>query len=263
MNCIICFASMGHYFTKRFDAYGLGDVDYARCSNCGFVASVTHFTMDEQAWERLNMAFHCDSEAREDNPYNRNQRYFNQALMLHLLLRNSIVEAGNWLDWGSGGGSLSAKLHHNFGIALHNFDRYMQPALLPLSQTELIERGHSLVANTAVFEHVRGRGTLDEIESYVAHDGCLAVHTLVRGEIPADPDWMYLLPVHCAFHTNRSMDLLMRQWRYTCSIYNEHAKMWVLFRSQPSLVAYRVAELNRSLGWEYLHFKNGFMDYWP
>jgi hypothetical protein len=263
MNCIICSNRMAYLFTKRFDVYDLGDVEYVRCIDCGFTASATHFNMTDQAWERLNLAFHNDSEVREDNPYNRNQRYFNQALMLHLLLRHDIVDSGRWLDWGSGSGALSAQLQRNFAIELRNFDRFMQPALFSLTQSQMVERDYSLVTSTAVFEHVRSRATLDEIESFVTRNGCLAVHTLVRGDIPADPNWMYLLPVHCAFHTNRSMDLLMRQWGYTCSLYNEHAKLWVLFRSDPQQVAARVAALNGFLGWEYLHFKRGFMDYWP
>jgi hypothetical protein len=148
-------------------------------------------------------------------------------------------------------------------LRLGNFDKYVEPELFSIRQSALIKRGYSLVTNTAVFEHVRDRQTLDEIESYVSDDGCLGVHTLVRGDIPTNPDWMYLLPVHCAFHTNRSMDILMRQWGYQCSIYNEHAKMWVMFKRPTQEVGSKVAQLNQLLGWEYLHFKDGFMDFWP
>jgi hypothetical protein len=263
MNCIICAGPMGKHFSKHFNAYNLGKVDYRRCDNCGFSASATHFDMSNEEWEALNLAFHNDSEARVDNPYNRNQRYFNQALMLHLMKRNNLIAPGKWLDWGSGSGALSSQLQENFDIELHNFDKFMQPKLLPLSQEKLVERGYSLVVNTAVFEHVRNRQTLDEIESYVAEDGAFAIHTLVRGSIPADPSWMYLLPVHCSFHTNRSMEILMQQWGYTCSAYNEHSKMWILFKHDPDHVSKDVSSLNNLLGWEYLHFKPGFMDYWP
>jgi hypothetical protein len=263
MNCIICNGPMGHHFTKRFDAYGLGDVEYRKCSLCGFSASATHFAMSEKEWEELNRAFHDDSFARTDNPYNRNQRYFNQALMLNLLNRSEVVPSGEWLDWGSGSGFLSMQLDRHFGIRLNNFDQYMKPRLFSLERENLLRGEYQVVVNTAVFEHVRSRKTLDEIESYVAPHGCLCVHTLVRGDIPADPDWMYLLPVHCAFHTNTSMNNLMRQWGYTCSVYNEHAKMWVWFKQNPELVADKVASLNRFMGWEYLHYKPGFMDFWP
>lgn len=263
MKCIICSDEMLSHFKKHFNQYSLHDVEYERCPSCGFSASATHFEMSAGKWGHVNAAYHSDSFAREDNPYNRNQRYFNQSLMLHLLSKNDLVAKGSWLDWGSGIGSLSHQLEINFGIALYSFDKFTEPRFYPVGQTDLIIRGYDLVTSTAVFEHVRDRETLDEIESYVGEGGCLGIHTLVRGEIPADPDWMYLLPVHCAFHTNKSMNILMRQWGYTCSIYNEHAKMWVWFKRDAQKVEREVAELNASLGWEYLHFKTGFMDYWP
>jgi len=263
MRCIICSKEMSHHFTKHFDVYSLHDAQYMRCGSCGFSASYTHFQMSPAEWECLNIAFHEDNNAREDNPWNRNQRYFNQSVMLYLLARNGIIPPGKWLDWGSGTGSLSLQLHEHFGLHLDNFDKYIEPGLFPVRQSDLVERGYSLVTNTAVFEHVRDRETLDEIESYVSPEGCLGVHTLVRGEIPADPDWMYLLPVHCAFHTNRSMDILMRQWGYKCSIYNEHAKMWVMFKRPTREVESEVERLNKLVGWKYLHFKAGFMDFWP
>ena len=80
--------------------------------------------------------------------------------------------------------------------------------------------------------------------------------------VPRNPDWMYLLPVHCAFHSNRSMQLLMTQWGYTCSVYNEPAKLWVLFRDESAAVQAKAAQVNRQLGWDYLRFKTAFMDYW-
>ncbi len=263
MICIICSGEMSPYFSKHFGVYSLRDVHYVRCGACGFSASETHSQMSPAEWERLNNAFHEDNNAREDNPWSRNQRYFNQSIMLHLLAHNGIVPPGKWLDWGSGTGSLSLQPQAHFGLHLDNFDKYMEPALFPVRQSDLVERGYSLVTNTAVFEHVRDRESVGEIESYVSPDGCLGIHTLVRGEIPADPDWMYLLPVHCAFHTNRSMDILMRQWGYQCSIYNEHAKMWIMFKRRPEEVEREVARLNKRVGWDYLHFKAGFMDFWP
>ena len=84
----------------------------------------------------------------------------------------------------------------------------------------------------------------------------------MKGNVPQNPEWMYLLPVHCAFHTNRSMQLLMDQWGYRCSVYNEHAKLWVLFRQPPTDIEPAVAALNQAMGWRYLHYKAGFMDYW-
>lgn len=262
MKCMVCSRGMDYFFNKRFDSDSLGEVEYYRCAECGFSASKTHLEMPNADWVRLNTGWHDANNLRADNPWNRSQRHFNQALMIYLLHRHGVIPDGEWLDYASGQGGLSRQLHSHFGLVLRSFDNFVQPQSFPLKESDLADRGYALVTNTAMFEHARDRQTLDKIESYVGEHGCFGIHTLVREEIPADPDWMYLLPVHCAFFTNESMRVLMQQWGYSCSVYNEHAKMWIWFKTEPKLVAKRIAELNQSMGWEYLHFKSGFVDFW-
>ena len=253
---------MSYYFTKQFEVCDLAGVDYWKCQNCGFCASKTHFEMSNERWVKLNDDFHSETHFTEDNPYNRNQRYFNQALMLSLMSKQGLIDGGEWVDWGCGVGAVAVLLDQYFGLKLSTYDKYFTPDIHALGDEQLVERSFDLVVNTAVFEHVTDRATLDEIESYVSNPGCFAIHTLIPETIPRDPEWMYLLPVHCAFHTNRSMQLLMDDWGYKCSVYNEDSKLWVLFREEPEAVQARVESLNRALGWEYLRFKPGFMDYW-
>jgi hypothetical protein len=253
---------MEFYFKKVFEDYTLNEVDYYKCTRCGFCASRTHFEMSEDEWNQVNHAFHAVSHYSEDNPYNRNQRYLYQAQMLSMMNTIGLIHQGNWLDWGSGIGAVSRLLDLFFGLRLMTYDRYFTPEINVIDSGRLLPRDFDLVMSTAVFEHVRSRETLDEIESYVKHSGVLAIHTLVPESVPCDPDWMYLLPVHCAFHTNKSMQILMQDWGYTCSVYNELAKMWIWFRSPVQAVQEKVELLNTKLGWEYLKFKNGFMDYW-
>lgn len=262
MNCIICNSRMELYFAKKFNEFGLGDVEYFKCGRCGFCASQTHFEMTVDQWAALNNAFHSASHQRTDNPRQRNQRYFNQALMLFLMNKKGLLHCEKWLDWGCGVGSVALLLKELFGIRLLAYDKYFAPQINATGKDQLVPGSFDCVVCTAVFEHVRDRETLNEIESYVKESGCLAVHTLVPETVPKDPGWMYLLPVHCAFHTNRSMQILMDDWGYACSVYNELSKMWVLFRQDPADVELRVSALNRALGYEYLHFKRGFMDYW-
>lgn len=262
MNCIICKSRMYFYFSKEFNEYNLKEVDYWKCSNCGFSASKTHFEMTDSQWSDLNNSFHQKSHYCDGNPNNRNQRYFNQALMLSLMNKNGLIESDAWLDWGCGVGSVAILLNKNFDIELLTYDKYFTPEINEIGKDRLLERAFNLVVNTAVFEHVRDRDTLDEIESYVSASGCFAIHTLVPETVPRDQEWMYLLPVHTAFHTNRSMQILMDEWGYTCSVYNEHSKMWVFFRQDVDSIQSKVSDFNRLLGWEYLHFKAGFMDYW-
>lgn len=253
---------MAYSFSKTFDRFGLGKVDYVTCGSCGFCASKTHYELTSEEWERLNLAFHLEHNRRADDPHNRRERYFQQATMLNLMQRKGFFPKGPMLDWGSGEGDVSRLARAFFGMEVLNFDQYITPALNAVKQDELKERGHALVMSNAVFEHVTARATLDAIESLVAPGGCLAVHTLVPDAVPKDPGWMYLYPVHCSFHTNRSMQVLMDQWGYACSVYNERSKMWVLFKRPAAEIAPKVDELNRELGWNYLKFKAGFMDYW-
>lgn len=263
MQCMICQSRMQYFFSKQFDQFDLGKVDYWKCTACGFAASRTHLEMSEERWARLNNDFHSQTHYTEDNPYNRNQRYFNQALMLSLMRKQGLMSPqDNWLDWGCGVGAVSKLLRDYFGVHLGTFDKFFTPEVNAIAEADLRPRAFDLVLNTAVFEHVRDRATLDEIESYVAPSGAFAIHTLVPENVPQNPDWMYLLPVHCAFHTNLSMQLLMDQWGYTCSVYNEHAKLWVLFRQDADAIEPKVQALNKAMGWSYLHFKRGFMDYW-
>ncbi|PMU05676.1 methyltransferase domain-containing protein [Aeromonas salmonicida] len=262
MKCIICGSLMSYFFTKEFNEFNLTHVDYWKCSYCGFCASKTHFEMSEKEWSGLNDAFHSKTHFAEGNPYNRNQRYFNQSLMLSLMAKQKLINVGKWLDWGCGVGAIAILLKDYFDFQLLTYDKFFTQNVNSVNINDLKQRSFDLVVNTAVFEHVRNRDTLEEIESYVSDTGCLAIHTLIPATVPKDPNWMYLLPVHCAFHTNQSMGLLMRSWGYKCSVYNEHSKMWVLFRENADAVWPRVDKLNKSLGWRYLHFKDGFMDYW-
>ena len=92
MKCIICESAMSFYFTKHFSVCDLFQVDYWKGNKCGFCASKTYFEMTNKEWEKLNDIFHSESYFTEDNPYNRNQRYFNQSLMLFLMAKQDLIK---------------------------------------------------------------------------------------------------------------------------------------------------------------------------
>jgi hypothetical protein len=114
-----------------------------------------------------------------------------------------------------------------------------------------------------MFEHVLQREDLDYVNKIVDNDGCLIIHTVVCENIPKDPNWFYLRPpVHTAFHTNKSMNILMDQWGYKSSIYCPQSKCWILLREHVAEVLAKVSSINKELQNTWFIAKEGFVDYW-
>ncbi len=275
MKCLICSENSHFFFNKRFDPpYDeyLGVVEYYKCQQCGFVFSKTHAELDQNSWEKINYLFHTYCEDQKNIKATNQPPYLEQAMLLNVLVKNGLVSVEKAIDWAGGHGTLSKCLTKYFGIKIPVFEKYMQASNVGseltfgssvqyIQQSEL--SAYETVINSAVFEHITKREYFDEINDRVADDGCLILHTVVCENIPQDPNWFYLLPVHCAFHTNRSMELLMYQWGYASSIYCPSAKSWVLLKQKNKRISEdEVKAVNMEFQFNYLYHKNGFMDYW-
>ena len=274
MKCLICESNCYFFLKKKFDApYDeyLGVVEYYKCSYCGFVFSKTHALLDQYSWEKINYLFHSFIENSKNHKATNQPPYLAQATLLNVLAKNELISVENSIDWGGGRGTLSKALQKYFGIKIPVYEKYMQSKntieqeknTVPeyIKKEDLIN--YETVLSSAVFEHVTKREYLDEINKCVAPDGCLVLHTVICENIPKDNNWFYLLPVHCAFHTNRSMELLMQQWGYTSSIYCPPAKSWILQKQENKKISENsINQINLEFQFEYLHQKIGFMDYW-
>ena len=150
-------------------------------------------------------------------------------------------------------------------MCIRDSDKYVQTDSMADNYVKDL-KCYSLVTNSAMFEHVISRSSLDEVNSCVKDDGVLMIHTRISEEILPDPEWFYLKPhVHTAFHTNMSMQILMKQWGYVASIYSPQAKSWFLFKEKYpklNLLSDLVTQVNLEIQAKYLYFKLGFMDYW-
>lgn len=264
MNCIICDGTMAFHFSKTFDSFGLTKVDYWRCDDCGFSISKTHADMSPAEWTALNEAYHSaylGSEANPDDP-RWIERLQSQSRLLDDAAGLGLLKAqGRWLDYACGDGKLSELLEGS-GRTLLKYDRYMGGRAGYLSDAALRSRSFDFVITTSVFEHLTRREHFDSIENLLSDEGVLGLHTLVREEIPRDPDWFYLLPVHCAFHTNRSMSRLLQQWGYVSSVYNVDARLWLCFKKMPAALREQIERANRRpQGPQYI-LADGFVDYW-
>lgn len=255
---------MAYHFSKVFDAFDLETVDYWRCAGCGFCVSRTHAEMSAERWTRLNRDYHAlhqGTDACSDDP-NWLLRLRHQTDVLDDAVALGLLEPGRrWLDFACGDGKLCRYLAER-GHRLLRYDRYMSRDGNDVDERDLAPRTYGFVITTSVFEHLTRREDFDGIERLVAPDGVLGLHTLVREEIPPDPAWFYLLPVHCAFHTNESMRVMFRQWGYAASVYNVDARLWLWFKKPPEDLAQRIDRANqRLLGPRYI-YSAGFVDYW-
>jgi hypothetical protein len=245
---------------------GLDNVRYVKCEHCGFVLSETHAKLSTEEYEYLNQYFHSryqGSDGNPDDPRWKERITSQSALIADMVELGLLDKNGHRLDYACGDGSLSEELHESFGIELLCYDKYMHSGNIRyLTDDELKKNNFDLVITTSVFEHLLKREYFDEINSLVSKNGVMGLHTMVRETIPRDPTWFYLLPVHCAFHTNKSMSILFNQWKYQCSIYNVEARIWFWFKSDPDKVESIIQNANKRTGKPLYIFKRGFVDYW-
>jgi hypothetical protein len=270
MKCLICDSDCTYFFSKTYTEppydvlmQKIGQVDYHKCTSCGFVLSKTHSALDPETWRELNYKTHMYAEATKDERIVNQPPYADQAMMLVILGKNGIINTESMLDYAAGYGTLGTILSKYFGISLRLFDPYVQNGDVNryVASEKLVR--YQTVLNSAMFEHVLKREDLDSVHNMVADSGCLIVHTLICENVPKDPNWFYLKPpVHTAFHTNRSMGVLMRRWGYKSSVYCPKSKSWVLLKEDNGDIGELVNSINDEMQTDYLHYKNGFVDYW-
>jgi len=270
MKCIICDSKSHYYFSKTyseppFDTFmkEIGTVDYHQCEHCGFVLSKTHSELPDAQWNNLNHHFHHYMENPETQKNINQPPYAEQAMMLIFLGKAGLIDLNDMIDYAAGYGTLSHLLlkYHNRELPI--FDPHIREAHSNryIERTDL--KTYKTVINSAMFEHVLKREDLDQLNHLVDTDGCLILHTLVCEKVPRDPMWFYLVPpVHTAFHTNKSMEILMEQWGYRSSVYCPQSKCWVLFKVPVNEYEEKIKSLNQELQTNWFYCKTGFMDYW-
>ena len=270
MNCIICNSKSQYYFSKQyseppFDDFmrDIGKVDYYKCQGCGFVLSKTHSDLDEARWSELNIHFHKFHEKSGSYREINQPPYAEQALMISILGKNGIIDTESMIDYAAGYGRLSTLLSKYFKLSLPLYDPYVQTNDSERYVSKKDLKVYKTVINSAMFEHVLNREALDQVNDIVEPKGCLIIHTVVCENIPKDPNWFYLQPpVHKAFHTNKSMEILMNQWGYNASIYSPKSKSWVFIRDNSLDIENKILKINDELQDNWFYFKNGFVDYW-
>jgi Methyltransferase domain len=270
MKCLVCDSDSNYYFSKSYTdspfrelMSDIGEIDYYKCVRCGFVLSQTHRELDKFRWESLNNNFHHHIENLDNKKIINQPPYAEQAMMLVLLGKNKIINTASMIDYAGGYGSLSNIMEKYHSIFLPIYDPFVQCSTSDryVKRENLI--GYKTVINSAMFEHILNRNDLEEVNSIVEENGALILHTVICENIPKDPNWFYLIPpVHTAFHTNKSMEILMSQWGYHSSIYCPPSKCWVLLKEKSTSAEKLCNAINKELRNKWFYFKHGFVDYW-
>jgi hypothetical protein len=248
MDCMICDSLSKYAFSKEFSQFGLRKVDYWTCTACGFTISKTHKEMSKEQWETLNRECHAIYQGSDNNLSDPRWLERLNAQTASIQKAHSVgllPDERAWLDYACGDGKLSTLLKATYGLDLLNFDSYMKNSPDYLDADDF-------VITTSVFEHLTERRHFNAIESLVSTTGVMGIHTLVRETIPTDPEWFYLQATHCAFHTNRSMQILFDQWGYRHSAYHVESRLWLWFKTK--------IELNTNC--EDFIYSDKFVDYW-
>ena len=264
MHCFVCNGELKPFFEKEFNGQcELTCVEYVRCESCHLALSKTHFEMSDPAWQTLNRTYHEQYQGKDsfdDDPRWMSRLQAQSETIIRLAKADVLRQSLPWVDYACGDGKLADMLAQS-NIEVSKFERFMPPHGSGYVSAEEMLKEYDLVINTSVFEHLRDLETLDEIAGLVGENGALALHVMVKEEIPADPTWSYLLPVHCVFYSNRSMQVLFDRWNFESCIYHVPSRMWFMFRTdRPGLREF--VEKEASTGSEDFHFKEGFVDYW-
>lgn len=262
MSCLICKHPTQYFFHKDFNKYGLGRVEYHKCHNCGLVHSETHRLLSENAWLELNHTYHDGyqgSDMNTDDPRWLERLQSQAHVLADAVDLGLIAKDGDWLDYACGDGKLTEFLKSKKNLL--KYDKYMNKSDY-LDASELVSGRFDFLITTSVLEHLLQRKHFDAIHTLISQQGVMGLHTLVCEQVPCDPNWFYLLPVHCVFHTNKSMSILLEQWGYIESIYNVEARLWLLFKPNTLNIEHVVEHANKRENSPSYIYKKGFVDYW-
>ena len=265
MKCNICgFVNMDYYFSKEYQDETICNIlpkaEYYRCPHCGFVYCKTLAQMPVLQWEQLNYFFHSTLERVSRKTLLDQPPYIHHIQMLHILSENKIISLDNALDFAAGYGNMVRLLKKYYNKSLLLYDPYMQQNDGEVEYIEDKDLGkYDLVFSSAFFEHSIKREYLDKVNSLVSPNGTMMIYTYISDAVPCDPNWFYLDPVHCSFHTRKSMEILMKQWGYTSSLYCIPAETWCIFKSAPANIKNVVEQINSEFQQRYLLYDSGFV----
>lgn len=260
MKCFVCGGDMSPFMEKNFGMRNLQACEYVRCDNCALVVAKTLYEMPHAQWEAINRECHAAYQNTDVLAVDPNwlTRLHAQANILAELVKVGVLEKNSRaVDYGAGDGKLSAYFAEKISEpALMKFDAYMaRPNENYLTAEDLTPASFDFVITCSVFEHLLGAADVEKIFALLKPDGTAALHTLICEEVPRDPNWFYLQPVHATFWTNAAMQKIFAQYKFKACAYHVESRLWFMFRDEK-----KFALLKKSA--EPWILSDDFVDYW-
>lgn len=244
MRCFLCNNEMIDYFETDFFLDWINEkYKYIKCVNCGLVVSDTVYRMSQEEWEGINVKQHSyiNNGVDEGDP-KWLQRTTNQAEMFaDLFFRGVFTLQMRCVDYACGAGKISEIFDEcvrgknpELENKLLKYEKYtnFNENLSYLREDEMREKSFDVITSSSVFEHLAGKNQVDKILKMLKENGTFCVQTLVCEEVPCDPSWFYLQPVHCTLWTNKAMDYFFQEYGFVGCAYNLKAQMWIMFRDK-------------------------------
>lgn len=273
MKCFLCNANMNPYFIKN-------DIKrsrhFVKCEKCGLVIDLTAYELDPLIRAEENVEFHVSYQGTDVNivdPEWINRLEIQSIIFAQLFYEGIFPVDLNIVDYGCGDGKLSDYFIDQYrkfsggrnekGL-LPNIKKYDKFMNLDgnkdyLSSEEMKRNAFDAVVTCSVFEHLLGGNDVEEIMGLLNENGIFCLHTLVCEEVPKDPNWYYLLPVHYTFWTNKAMEILYEKNGFKGCAYNVEGRMWLMYRNKEMFLKLKTNYKNINGTWI---FSDHFVDYW-
>ena len=159
---------MNFYFKKKFNSKNLSEAEYVRCNHCGLVVSKTHYEMDKEQWQAVNVEAHSSYQGKDECKGDPRwiPRLTNQSNMLVELVNNDIFQK-DWhcVDYACGDGKLANMVNQKLNQTwLLKYDKYMsRPNENYLPTDDPKPNSFDLVSNCSMLEHILGKDDAEKI----------------------------------------------------------------------------------------------------
>jgi hypothetical protein len=201
LRCKICLAESASF--SRTKILNRHDVEYFRCSSCGFVQTEEPYWLAEAYADAIGPA-----------DVGLVQRNLRRVPIVTALICTFFRADGEFIDYGGGYGLL-VRLMRDAGFDFYHSDGHCANLLARGFEADSEGNGSfELLTAMELFEHLED--PIVEIERMLAYSRSIFFTTLLLPEpTPRPGDWWYYVPAqgqHISFYTQKSLEVIAKRF---------------------------------------------------